>query len=203
MQGQIPSLLLIIILVFWFNVARVRIAKKTRLKKEGYWETERKANLTRKQSLDSLNYVCLPLEKLPFMENTDSELQEIQTDIRNLSGEKIVNLTGFSNTELKLKYGAPNLEILSQYDENFTTLARLLYRWGKRLHELGFDTEAVSVLELGVKYATDIRSHYTLLANLYINDGRRSEIQTLISRAAELNSLNKNPIIRSLQDLLN
>lgn len=203
MQGQIPSLLLIIILIFWFNVARIRISKKAARKKEGFWEKEQEANRTRKQSLDTLDYIYLPLKELPFMETDDDTLNEIQDEIRRISEKKIVNLTGFSNTDLKLKYGAPNLDTLTQYDENFTTLARLLYRWGTRLHELCFDKEAVFILELGISYATDIRAHYVLLANLYIREGRKSDIQNLISRAAELNSLNKNPIIRSLQELLN
>lgn len=203
MQGQIPSLILIILLVFWFNVARIRIAKKARLKKESFWETEQKANQTRKQSLDSLNYIYLPMEQLPFLETGDAQLTDIQNDIRKLSTETIVNLTGCSNTDLKLKYGVSNLDLLTRYDENFTVLARLLYQWGSRLHQLSFDKEAIQVLELGIKYATDIRSHYVLLANLYIQEGRKSDIQTLISKASELHSLNKNPIIRSLQELQN
>lgn len=203
MQEQIPSLLLIIILVFWFNVARIRIAKKGERKKESFWETEQKANQTRKQSLDSLNYIYLPMEQLPFMDTEDAELQEIQNSIRELSKEKIVNLTGISNTDLKLKYGAPNLDTLMKYDENFTTLARLLYQWGNRLHQLCFHKEALQVLELGIKWGTDIRGHYLLLANLYIAEGRKSEIQALIDKATDLNSLNKNAIIRSLLELQN
>ena len=37
-----------------------------------------------------------------------------------------MHLTGYTNTDLKLEYGAPNIKLLSAYDQRYTTLARTL-----------------------------------------------------------------------------
>ena len=191
-----------ILLLIWFNFNRARMTRKGKKAQDEFWELESRANSTRKQSLDGLPYIYLPLRDLPFLSDTmdspDSELASIEKKIRDISEKKIVNLTGISNTELKLQYGAPNLEFLTEYDENFTILCRLLFRWGARLNELAFQREAIQVLEYGVQLGTDIRGHYLLLANLYRNTSQNSRIQKLIDQAETLNSINKNSIIRGL-----
>lgn len=191
-----------ILFLIWFNFNRSRMSRKGKKAQDEFWELESRANSTRKQSLDGLPYIYLPLRDLPFLSDTidspDSELASIEKEIREISEKKIVNLTGISNTELKLQYGAPNLEFLTEYDENFTVLCRLLFRWGTKLNELAFQREAIQVLEYGVRLGTDIRGHYLLLANLYRNTSQNSRIQGLIDRAETLNSMNKNSIIRGL-----
>ncbi len=196
-----PLFLTFMLFLLWFNFNRSRMNRKRKQQQEDFWELEAKSNATRKQSLDNLPYLQIPLNELPFQETEDTELNSIQEEIRRLSERKIVNFTGISNTELKLKYGAPNLDILSSYDDNYTTLVQLLYRWGSRLNELSLQKEAICVLEYGVKCSTDIRGHYLLLAGLYLNTSQASKIQTLIDRAETLNSLNKNSIIRGLLQL--
>ena len=191
-----------ILFLIWFNFNRARMARKGKKAQDEFWELESRANSTRKQSLEGLPYIYLPLRDLPFLSDTmdspDNELAAIEKEIRDISEKKIVNFTGISNTELKLQYGAPNLEFLTEYDENFTILCRLLFRWGTRLNELAFQREAIQVLEYGVQLGTDIRGHYLLLANLYRNTSQNSRIQRLIDQAETLNSINKNSIIRGL-----
>lgn len=197
-----PLLTLFLLFILWFASNRSRMSRKTKEAQEEYWERESLANSTRKQNLDALPYIYVPLKELPFLADTmdspDSELAAIEAEVQTLSGRKIVNFTGISNTELKLQYGAPNLELLTGYDDNFTALARLLFRWGTKLSELSFQREAIQVLEYGVRIGSDIRGHYLLLANLYRNTSQNSQIQRLIDQAETLNSLNKNSIIRGL-----
>lgn len=202
-MGRLPFPLFLSFMLFliWFNFNRVRMAKKSKRADEDFWEKESKANATRKQSLDALPYILIPINELPFQVVTNEEVTAIETKLRALAKEKIVNFTGVSNTELKLRYGAGNLEILTQYDENYTKLVQLLYHWGEKLSELSYQKEAIQVLEYGVRIQTDIRAHYLLLANLYRNTGQSAKIQGLIDAADTLNSLNKNGIIRGLVSL--
>ncbi len=198
-----PLFFTFILFLIWFNFNRTRMSRKGKQLQDNYWEQEALANSTRKQSLDGLPYISIPLNDLPFLsdlKNTsaDKELTAIEGEIRSLSEKKIVNFTGISNTELKLKYGAPNLELLMEYDENFTMLCQLLFRWGTKLNDLALWREAIQVLEYGVTVGSDIRGHYLLLANLYQNNGQSKKIQRLIDRAEALNSLNKNGILRGL-----
>lgn len=197
-----PLLTLFVIFILWFAFNRSRMSRKTKQAQDEYWERESLANSTRKQNLDGLPYIYVPLKELPFltetMDSSDSDLAAIEREVQALSERKIVNFTGISNTELKLQYGAPNLDLLTEYDDNFTALAQLLFRWGTKLSDLAFQREAIQVLEYGVRIGSDIRGHYLLLANLYRNTSQNSQIQRLIDQAETLNSLNRNSIIRSL-----
>lgn len=165
---------------------------------------EQFANSIRKQPLDSLSYITVPLDSFPFIEDTENEiLQECQKTIRSLSEQKIVNLTGISNTDLKLQYGVANITVLSEYDQNFTVLARTLCAWGKELYGLGLKKEAAVVLEFGISCKTDIKSNYMLLADLYIEDHEPDKIDALTETAKTLNSLMKNSILASLAEKRN
>ena len=58
--------------------------------------------------------------------------------IEALKEKKILNLSGFTNTDLKLEYGVGNLTELTDYDNNYVTLSRSLARIAELLTEQGF-----------------------------------------------------------------
>lgn len=175
--------------------------KKVHFDTESFWERELRANNTRKQPIDSLPYITIPLETLPFIENTDNEtLKNCQDQILFLSEQKIINLTGISNTDLKLQYGVANLTALSDYDQNCTILLRTLHNWGKELNSLGFKEDATRVLEFAIDCKTDIRGSYLLLADLYIEKQEYDKIELLIQTAESLNSLMKDSILNQLKE---
>lgn len=199
MPFNLPIILMwFIIFILWLNYK----LRKSQKKDSSFWDREAQSNAVRKKSIDSLNYIIISENSLPFFSSNDENIRELETRVLELSKDKIVNLTGYTNTELKLEYGAGNLETLSRYDQNFTLLARTLYSWGNSLEKIGFTKEAIQVLEFGVECRTDIKAHYILLANLYIQENTLSKIDTLISVAKELNSLSKNSIINELTALL-
>ncbi len=81
---------------------------------ESFWDKERMANASRRKSLDQLNYIRVPWDQLPTTILTDLEAVSTSiASIRALDQLKILNLTGISNTELKLQYGAANLSSLT------------------------------------------------------------------------------------------
>lgn len=176
--------------------------RKEKQIKETFLENEVSANQTRKKSLDDLDYITIPLNKLPFCSNASDEILAIQETVKSLSEKKIVNLTGISNTDLKQEYGAANLERLMEYDKNFTDLSRTLYTWGEALYNNGSVNDAVTVLEFAVECKSDISKIYILLANIYSETSEKSKINELIESAGSLNSLMKNPIIRSLEKII-
>lgn len=192
----------VILFIAWLTYEIKKSDRKTRKVKESFLEKEVNSNLTRKQSLDDLDYITIPLNKLPFYSNASEEILSCQQTIHNLSDKKIVNLTGISNTDLKLKYGAANLEELIDYDKNFTNLSRVLYSWGQELYNTDKKSDAKTVLEFAVSCKSDISKIYTLLATIYDEAGEKDNIHKLIASAEELNSLMKNPIIKSLSSFI-
>ncbi|MCL2254331.1 MAG: hypothetical protein FWC09_07780 [Lachnospiraceae bacterium] len=164
---------------------------------------ESQANSTRRKSLDDLDYITIPFETLPFDVLSDDEtIADYHTTVRSISEKPIVNLSCISNTELKLRYGAPNITILSRFDSAYTVLARTLQQWAVKLNEDGFVKEAMDVLEFAVSTKTDVSGTYFLLAEIYMNLGMSEKITSLIDTAESLNSSFSTGIVRRLEELL-
>ena len=193
---MIPGcLVLVLIFIIWLRYE----LKKNSHKEDSFWETEAKANQTRKKSLDSLYYITIPTDSLPFFYDFDKKLDKIQEKILELSSKKIVNLSGITNTQLKLEYGAANLDTLSEYDENFTALTRTLYEWATCLRDLDKLDAAIKVLEYGITSChIDTYNHYMLLGKLYVANGQHNKLPELINSANSLNCLMRDSIIRDL-----
>lgn len=193
--------IIIVILAFLFRHNVSRVFKRDAEREEAFWERETEANNVRKKPLDDLHYITIPINSLPFFSGIDEKLENFQEEIKKLQAEPIVNLSGITNTDLKLKYGAANLPILTKYDQNFIILARTLYQWGTRLHELSYDKEAIQVLEFGISCKTDVRGHYILLGKLYLENQNYDKVDAIIQTASELNTLMKDPIVKELKQM--
>ena len=153
---------------------------------EAYWEKELQANSTRRKSLNILSYVSIPFDTLPMdILPEDPEIEKIHQTLHTLSKTKMVNFSGKTNTELKLEYGAPNITLLTEYDQNFTELIITLNKWASLLIEHQETAAARTVLEFAVDIGSDINSTYKMLADIYL-DQNPDKITVLISKAKEL-----------------
>jgi hypothetical protein len=186
-------------MVVFVIVLKLSINKNDRAREgaeSGFWERERQANSTRRQDISSLDYITIPLDTFPLNLGTESE-----ETIKELSGKRILNLTGISNTDLKITYGVANLEALTEYDDNFTRLVRALASYGNELLDLGQPSDAQTVLEYAVSIHADSRQIYTTLAELYRDSGQSGKIDTLLQSADGLESLSRDSIISALKTI--
>lgn len=173
----------------------------TAREEKNFWDRENKANSVRKKSLDSLNYLHIPMDRFPTYLLTDNPtIRECIDTLTQLSTRPIVNLTGQSNTDLKLLYGTANITVLSEYDQNYTLLARTLQTWAETLIKEGCEEEAVPILEYAVETGSDISKTYYLLADYYKRNQRNESIQALLESASSLPSLNQKVIVRTLSE---
>ncbi len=168
---------------------------------EDFWERERAANSTRRKSLDDLDYIRLPMEKFPMTLLDDvPKAEDYKQIIRSLNELPIVNFTGISNTELKLRYGAPNIDLLISYDQNYTLLVRTLQQWAQMLYDAGHVEEAKWMLEFAVSTGTDVSGTYRLLCRIYREQDTPEKIGALYPIVEVLNSAMQKPIVRILQE---
>lgn len=194
----LSSLILFCLIIAYNNRRHSKMVEK---QQKEYWARENKANSTRKKPLDNLPYITIPLETLPI--NTlpeNPKVQEIVELLKNLSDVKIVNLTGYTNTDLKLEYGTANITCLSEYDANYTLLARTLQEWAEILCKAGCISDAGTVLEFAVSTNTDISHTYYLLADIYDVNGDQAKKAALIANADNIRSFLKPTIVRTLQE---
>ena len=198
-----PFLGLFIIFLSVAAYYRKRATAQQKKVTEDLWSRQHQANQHPRKEISKLPYITIPLEKFPIGISDDEELTDYENDLKTLASRKILNLSHQSNTDLKLAYGPANLPALSEYDQNYTTLLRNLVAYADCLIKNGFKAEAVPVLEFGISIDSDIRANYTLLAELYKEQGNASKIQELIDKAASLDSMMRSAILEQLHTLQN
>lgn len=183
-----------------YKIKKSKLAEDAQQK--SFWDLEAEANRTRRKSLDDLDYIKIPFDELPIHTLLeDEQVAEYLETLKVLSENPIVNLSCISNTDLKLRHGAPNITILSRYDSAYTILARTLQQWAMKLIKAGFIEEARSVLEFAIRTKTDVSGTYLALAKIYMDMGTPEKIEELIFVAESLDSSFNKGIIRRLREI--
>lgn len=190
-----------IALILAVSISVRRQAKLTKERENAFWAREERSNNVRRKSLEHLDYISVPLERFPtHLLNDHSDVLECINILEDLSSAKIVNLTGYSNTDLKLEYGTANITLLSEYDQNFTVLIRTLQKWADLLWANHYSKEAADIMEYAVHIGTDIGKSYYLLAEYWVAEGKASHVDYLVKAAENLKSSHKEIIIRNLRE---
>lgn len=188
-----------LILIITFSIRNQ--AKQAKQKEEDFWSREHRANFVRCKPLDHLKYVKIPLESFPtHLLNDDPRVLECIEVLETLTSRKIVNFTGYSNTDLKLEYGTANLETLTECDQNYTLLVRTLQKWADVLLEAGCDGDAATLMEFAVSIETDVSRTYYLLADYLVSHGQAAQVDRLVRTAENLRSANRDSILKNLRE---
>lgn len=158
-----------------------------------YLKREETANATRRKDISHLPYIQVPLDTLPLDitlkdENMQSKIVEYKKIIMDLSGKKMLNLIGISNTELKEQYGPANLDQLSIYDQNYSKYIRTLSLLANCLITEN-EKAAVEISEYCIRTGTDISSTYALLGTYYMKEKRYEDFENLYHYIPDKNSV--------------
>lgn len=165
-----------------------------------FWDKERKSNFVRKKSLDNLNYITIPEDLITMQpHNPSAQTLSYLQDLKDMSSLKIVNLTGISNTDLKLFYGTANITVLSEYDGHYTQMVTILQKLAESLAASEDRELAIRVLEFSISTGSDVSKSYYLLSELYQEIGTPEKIPFLIQQAEGIPTIMKNTILRNLQ----
>jgi len=119
---------------------------------DDFWEKERQSNAVRKKDISKLDYITIPFDKIPVKLETCTEKQ-----LFALAEKPMLNFVGISNTDLKLQYGTTNLDILTEYENNFLEFVALLPDYTAELVEAGEIESARMLLEFAVSVNADSR----------------------------------------------
>lgn len=188
----------ILIFIVWLSYQKSKTDKAQKAQSDAFWKREQDANTTRKKDLSSLDYITISYDALPFTKTSSDEITYVQDQLYQLKDAKIVNLSGQSNTDLKLTYGTANITELASYDQNFLLLIRLLNQWGELLVTNGHPTEAECVFSYAVSIGSDISKTFLRLAALYQEQGRQKELSALTEKAAQLTTPMKDSLLKKL-----
>lgn len=198
---KIPFLASLFVFLLVLGRALKKNTQAMEKERESFWQKERAANSVRKKPLDDLEYISIPLELLPTeAHNEDSVVQECVETLHTLQDCKIVNLTGITNTDLKLTYGTANITVLTEYDQSYTLLVTTLQKWADRLYTLEDMASAQTILEYAVSVCSDVTKTYLLLAKIYNKLGVSERINELVTAAEKLTTPSGKIILRKLQE---
>lgn len=164
-------------------------------------EQESRANSVRKADISALPYVEIPLDELPLDALSACGYSALAEELRALASVKILNLSMYTNTELKLMYGPANLTALSDCDDAYTSLIMLLNKIGASLLEADRPDDAEKFLSFAISIGSDITTSYTMLATLYAKKHDINRIDWLIGNADSLTSLSGKTIQSNLRSI--
>lgn len=168
---------------------------------EEFLEQESRANSVRKADISALPYVEIPLDELPLDALSACGYSALAEELRALASVKILNLSMYTNTELKLMYGPANLTALSDCDDAYTSLIMLLNKIGASLLEADRPDDAEKFLSFAISIGSDITTSYTMLATLYAKKHDINRIDLLIGNADSLTSLSGKTIQSNLRSI--
>ena len=153
------AIFIIFCLLLTFSIKKNNSAQQKA--QDEFWEKERKSNAVRKKDIRQLDYISIPLDKIPVKLESSTE-----KTIFALAEKPMLNFVGTSNTDLKLQYGTANLDTLIEYENNFLEFVALLPEYATELIEAGEKETALILLEFAVSVNADSRKIDKLLASL-------------------------------------
>ena len=160
----------------YLTIKRGRQTQNQENVNQSFLERERLANTTRKKDISGLDYLPFTAERLPAFPSSDEVLNSVRAEFEELSGKRIINLSQYTNTDLKLMYGPANLPDLSEYDDNYHRLATLFLDYADRQVKLGDTGSAIAGLEYAMELRIQVSRIYLLLAELYRRQGTPENI---------------------------
>lgn len=195
------TIIILFILCLIIAVAVSRGKYTERENREAFLERESRANSVRRADISSLDYIRVPLDALPLDAVRRAGYGELCDKLTQLAENRILNLSRYTNTELKLMYGPANLDDLCRYDNNYTELIRLLDKLSECMLEAGDAGHARLFLEYAVSVGSDISKTYVRLAGLYADEKNTALLDALIQKAQNLPGLSGPVIINKINSI--
>lgn len=189
-----------IVFAIWLRVKLRNTDSSKDSESREFWEREQRANFARTKDISHLDYLIVPDDALPFSKNNISDERELDLEeqVKDAAGRKMLNLSAYSNTDLKEQYGISNLEELSNCDQNYLIFIRRLANWGTYLYENRDFIRARQIMEYSLSINSDISSVYITLGHIYAKNDETSKIDELITTVENSDFALKASIIKQL-----
>ena len=203
----IPVFIIIfIIFIVWAQYEMKKSSKKNKEIEDAFLAREEEANHAPKQDISGLELLSFNEDDIPVppegMFTDEDDIMTYIRELRRLIREPMIDLSEFSNTDLKLKYGVANFTTLSGYDENYSSFLLLLTNLARGYAR----RELYELSEKTYKYALScgsIKLHdYTGLAEVYLATDRPQEINAMVDEIMAGDTPRKEGIVNELRKVL-
>lgn len=198
------SVYIVCFLIFcaWLFYELRKSSRKDKEKSDEFWAREAEANSTRKKDISHLPLLQVKEEEIPIGNSTDESVLYYIDHLRNIIKTPMIDLSEYSNTDLKLAYGVANFATLSEYDENYNTFLLALSNLGRSYARAEEFELAEKTYLLAFHHGSMKLSDYTDLAHVYLRLDNPQGISSLIQRLEDSCHPRKASIIENLQQIL-
>lgn len=177
---------------------------KTKIKKLRTHSGNGSAWLTRQEKKDISHLPILHVEEseLPVFTTENESVLYYIDHIRKIIKSPMLDLSEYSNTDLKLAYGVGNFKVLCEYDENFNHFLLALTNLARACTEAGLYSEAEQTFLLAFHYGSQKMTDYTSLADIYLHLEEPEKISALIRNVEDGSLPHKEALIQALEQKL-
>lgn len=191
-----------LIFIAWMHYEKHKAMKKETRLAEEFWQREEEANRTRNKDISHLPMLQIDQEQIPMPESSDENTCYYQEKVLKSMNLPMMDLSQYTNTDLKLAYGVGNFKTLSDYDENFNSFLMNLSNLGKAYLHTGLLPEAATVFRLCLDSGSRSTRDYKALADCYAAMGQKQKISELIKEVETCGSPYTSTAIEYLRQLL-
>lgn len=200
----IPSLFVcFLIFILWMHYEKRKSEKKQSQASQEFWQREEEANHARNKDFSDLPMFIPAQNDIPFPETTDENAVYYQKRVRDSLELPMMNLSKYSNTDLKLAYGVGNFKTLSDYDANFNNFLINLSNLGNAYHTVGLYEEAAAIFRYCLDAGSEKARDYKALADTYAAMGRSGKISELITEVERSELPRKSTLVENLRAIQN
>lgn len=192
-------LICFVIFVLWMFYEQHKSQNKEKKAHDAFWERERKANHTRKKDISHLPVLHVKETELPTIHTENESVLYYIDHIQKIIKHPMLDLSEYSNTDLKLAYGVGNFKVLCEYDENFNHFLLALTNLARACSDAGLYHEAEQTLLLAFHYGSQKMADYTSLADVYLHMEKPERINDLICQVKDGNLPRKEALIQALE----
>lgn len=151
-----------------FLALRHKINKGSNKSKEAldhFLIEEHRANFITKKNLP--NELLLHIDSDQIPPNTSTECEGLFQQVVRQSTLPMVNLSQYTNLQLKQTFGVNHLDTLIQYEQNYISFLQTLTAYGIALHNAGYIQDSIQSLEYCLNFGCDLNKCYLYLIKNY------------------------------------
>ncbi len=197
-----PSLFVcFLIFIAWLHYEKRKATKEAERASKEFWDREDKANHTRNKDISELPFFEVKKDQIPLPTAEDENIRYYQEQVLSCLKAPMMNLSQYTNTDLKLAYGIGNFKTLSDYDENYNAFLMNLSNLGKAYLTAGFQNEAEKTYLLCLDSGSDKSTDYVALAGIYQEMNASGKLSALISQVKESDLPRKDSLLSQLETM--
>lgn len=186
----------------WLLINQRKAQEQDNQASESFWSREARANSTRNKDISGLPLLQIAETDLPDTDPGDETIHYYIGLLQENIKQPMIDLSAYSNTDLKLAYGVGNFKTLSVYDENYNTFLLNLTNLARAYGHAGLYDEAVHTYRLTLQYGSQKVTDYSELAETYLKLGERGQVNHLIEEVQSGSHPRKASVIKALQEVL-